>query len=687
MLIFFFMNFIVILIVFIIARYLFHSFSGRIDYLISLFIVFLSLITGTLLLLGIMGKLYLWNVIGLDILILCLFYAIIKIPKLEPKKHTFPEIASFKQELLNSKVSVLCLSVIFSFLVVKLAINLFNPPFGWDSIGYHFSFAVEWLKQGNLNTPIVVLDDPCPPYYPINGSLFYLWLIFPFKSAYLADLGQFPFFIIAALSVYGISRKIGLSRNLSFYGSALFMLIPNFFKQLQIGYVDIMVASLFLVCVNFLLVLQNNFSLQNVLIYSLSLGLLIGTKTLALPYSLLLIVPFMAIWLKNNNKIRTGFIFTLCILVFGGFSYLRNFIETGNPIYPLGLKLFDLHIFRGVIDKSSFTSRFISYDHSLGKILFHEGLGAQALLLVLPAIFLALPIAFIKRKKSLNFNFIYFLLLPILFYLIYRYIIPLANTRFLYALLGLGIVLAFYILQTLRANKILLSSLVIVCVFASISELAKRQELVTSIILSTVTFFILLNFKKFKFFEHKKILPILVVLMVIGGLFWSELYYKKNEFKRYYIMRKYSGFWPDAAKAWDWLNANTNGNNIAFVGRAVPFPLYGSSFKNNVYYVSVNKVQPAKLHYFKDSWYEWGIGFEGLLKSVEQENNYRGNADYNVWLENLLMTNTDYLFIYALQQTKNTIFPIEDNWAKLHTDRFNLLFSNDIVHIYRIMVK
>jgi len=113
--------------------------------------------------------------------------------------------------------------------------------------------------------------------------------------------------------------------------------------------------------------------------------------------------------------------------------------------------------------------------------------------------------------------------------------------------------------------------------------------------------------------------------------------------------------------------------------------LYGSGFKNNVYYVSVNKVQPVKLHYFKNSWYEWGIGFEGLLKSVEQKYNYRGNANYNIWLENLSKMNTDYLFVYSLQQTKTTIFPLEDNWARSHTDRFKSVFSNGTIRIYKII--
>jgi hypothetical protein len=150
-------------------------------------------------------------------------------------------------------------------------------------------------------------------------------------------------------------------------------------------------------------------------------------------------------------------------------------------------------------------------------------------------------------------------------------------------------------------------------------------------------------------------------------------------------MVKYSGFWPDAAKAWDWLNTNTLGDNIAYTGRAVAFPIYGSNFKNNVYYVSVNNVQPAKLHYFKDSKYEWQNDFKSLLENIELDYNYRGKADFDIWLKNLLKMNTDYLFVYSLQQTKNIIFPIEEKWADSHADRFNLAFFNDTIRIYKVL--
>jgi hypothetical protein len=150
-------------------------------------------------------------------------------------------------------------------------------------------------------------------------------------------------------------------------------------------------------------------------------------------------------------------------------------------------------------------------------------------------------------------------------------------------------------------------------------------------------------------------------------------------------MVKYSGFWPDATKAWEWLNRNTKSDNIAYIGRPVPFPLYGTNFKNNVYYISVNKTEPAKLHYFPNSYYHWGDDFSGLHKNLEAKGNYRSDTDYSVWFNNLKKHNTDYLFVYSLHQTKDIKFPIEDTWAKINPTKFAPVFTNETIHIYKIL--
>jgi len=676
MIIFILMNFIVIASSFLITYRLFklHDF---IDSLMTLFIVYFAQIILSELILGIFSILYLKNVILLNLTILLIIWLVTR-----DKKYSFNfiRIKSAIFSLLGNRIVILLISLILGFGLVKFFINLVNPPFGWDNLNYHFVFPVEWLKHGNLDTPITVFDDPSPSYYPINGSLFFLWLMLPLKNVYLADLGQIPFFILAFLAVYSLGRKLNLDEKKSFFAASLFTLIPNYFKQIQIAYVDVMVASLFLVALNFLFILENNFSFKNTLIYSLAMGLLLGTKTIALAYMALLFIPFIYLSFKNIKKSYVSLmLYMLVIVAFGGFSYIRNFIDTSNPLYPLDFKLFGKVIFKGVMDMATYRAHFHLSDYRLTKLLFHEGLGAQTTLLVLPFIFLALPIAFIKKRKELDFNSAYFLILPIMIYLVYRYLIPLANARYIYNLLGIGILCGFYALAVLNIPERLLGALVVICALSSMPELAKKQELIAAIGLTICLLYLLPRLIKRPRFI------ILLIILIVGCSMMLEKYYTKNEFPRYIKMVKYSGFWPDATKAWAWLNQNTSGNNIAYAGRPVPFPLYGTNFKNNVYYVSVNKTEPAKLHYFPNSYYHWDDNFLNLHRNLEANGNYRSGADYSVWWDNLLKRNTDYLFIYSLHQTKDIEFPLEDKWAKANPSKFLPVYTNTIAHIYKII--
>jgi len=659
-------------------------FPDFIDSLLSFFILYFAQIIVTELILGITGLLFIDNLILFNLVILFIIWFITR------NKEAYLNFTGRRDVLsgfFRNKVILFLITVIAVFASVKIFINLVNPPFGWDNLNYHFTFPVEWLKHGNLENPITISDDFAPTYYPLNGSLIFLWFILPLKSVFLADLGQVPFFILAFLATYNIARKLSLNNESSFYGAAIFLLIPNFFKQLHIAYVDVMVAALFLSCLNYLCLLYREFSSKNLLIYSLSLGLLLGIKTIALPYGMLLFVPFILLALKNKQKRHLFIVSILIIISFGGFSYIRNFIETGNPFYPINFELFGQGIFKGVIDINSYRAHFKIEDYSLAKLLFHEGLGVQALVFILPAVFLALPLTLIRKKKIQGLPLKYILILPLLIYLIYRYVIPLANTRYLYPLFGMSIVIGFYTAEILNIPRRFIAILVAICALASITELAKRQELVLSAILTFLVFTFCLFFIKYirqRLVIRKRLFIYLSLITVILILIFLEKDYIRNEYPRYTKMVKYSGFWPEATKAWHWLNNNTQNNNIAYVGRPVPFPLYGTNFKNNVYYVSVNKIDPAKLHYFPEGHYRWGHDFLGLHKNLEEEGNYRAGADYQAWLSNLTRRDTDYLFIYSLHQTKEIEFPVEDSWAKNNPDKFTPVFTSQTIHIYKV---
>lgn len=654
-----------------------------VDVLISLFILYLAQIIVIEQVLGLLGVLNLMNVILVS---LSVFLIISLLTKDNVSAYRPLGAIEAIRGVITNKILYLGLCIIIGFGCVKILINLCNPPFGWDSLNYHFTFAVEWLKSQNLNIPIVVSDDPSPSYYPLNGSLFYFWLMLPLKNVFLADVGQVPFYVLGALALYGIGRKIGLEKEHSVYGVSLFLLIPNFFKQLQIAYVDVMVAALFLVCVYFLILLSDVFSWQNVIIFSTSTGLLLGLKTISLPYSLLLIVPFVYLCFQHVQKLYFLFYLLLGILILGSFSYIRNCLETGNPLYPLDFVLLGKTIFRGVMDFHAYSARFELKDYSLEKILFHEGLGLQTLLFVLPSTLLALPIVILKNRKALTFKFLYVSVLPILIYAAYRYLIPLANVRYIYAMLGIGIILGLYMCRFLNIPGKIINYSVAACMLASCFELAKRQELIASVILTLLFFFLLsrsygtiLALAKNPFFTG------LLVAGFLSCVILCEKWYVRNEFPRYYKMAKYSGFWPETTLAWDWLNRNTTGNNIAYVGKPLPFPLYGSYFKNNVFYASVNRIDPLRLHLFRNSRYAWGYHNEMMHQVFEEEGNYRQKPDYHEWMRNLIRRNADFLFIYSLHHFKENRFPIEEEWALNHAKKFNLAFHNNSVRIYKII--
>lgn len=649
--------------------------------LISVLLIYFSQIVIIELLLGIFGVLNIGNVLLLALISLLFAYTL-KNKFGSDRKLRFPKFFAF--EFPEDKLTFFLISIVLAFGLSKVFVNLFNPPFGWDSLNYHFTFAVEWLKSQNLSVPITVFDDPSPSYYPINGSLYYLWLILPFKNVFIADLGQLPFFILSAVSVYTISQLIGLKRKHAIYATFIFLLIPNYFKQLSLAYVDVMVCALFLASLVFLIALAKEFLLSFVILFSVSLGLMIGTKTTALPFSLLLILSFIYLLIKNKAKFSYYVCFLLLISILGGFTYFRNFLDTGNPMYPLNLSLFGKSILKGVMDRNVYAAHFKVEDYNILKLLFHEGLGLQTTVFVFPAIFLTLPILIKSKKLKLSPFVIYFSLLPIFLYLVYRYVIPLANIRYLYALLGIGTVFGLFVLENTKIKDWIIKLIVLICGISSTSELAKRQELIASIVLTLVIFcfFCLATKKKINIGIKKVNLAGIVLVFLL--LNFGQMYYTKNEYPRYKKMVKYSHFWPDAIDAWIWLNDNTNKANIAYVGRPVPFPLYGKDLSNNVFYVSVNPVEPVKLHYFKSSRYEWGYDFESLHQNLEKENNFRSQADYKVWKRNLIERKTDFLFIYSLHQIKNVIFPIEDKWAKENKDIFLPVFSNKTIHIYKL---
>ena len=87
------------------------------------------------------------------------------------------------------------------------------PPIYHDGLTYHLTFAVEWLKNGNLNPPIQAYGDLPAPYYPINSSLLYLWTLALNHSDFWTRFTQAPFLILIAGAVLSICQTFASARS------------------------------------------------------------------------------------------------------------------------------------------------------------------------------------------------------------------------------------------------------------------------------------------------------------------------------------------------------------------------------------------------------------------------------------------------------------------------------------------
>jgi 4-amino-4-deoxy-L-arabinose transferase-like glycosyltransferase len=231
-------------------------------------------------------------------------------------------------------VSLLVALVLLVAAVVPLCLV---PPVAKDVLIHHLAVPKLYLEHGEIyEIPAMVFS-----YYPMNLNLLYT-IPLAFGNDVIPALIHFAFALATAwvLFSYTASR---LGRNWGLAAALLFLSTPIVIKLSSTAYIDL--GVIFFSTASLLLVvkwLEGGFQPGTLVAAGAMCGLAMGTKYNALISFLLLFCAVVFLRARYGEKksssiqaVSSGVVFALTALVLFAPWAVRNYLWTGNPLYPL----------------------------------------------------------------------------------------------------------------------------------------------------------------------------------------------------------------------------------------------------------------------------------------------------------------------------------------------------------------
>lgn len=346
------------------------------------------------------------------------------------------------------------------------------PLFAYDSIRYHVAAAGCWIQQGHIGfveTPSIFINT-----LPKNSEVLQMIALLLSRSDRFLDLIQLPFWILACVSVSNLSRHAGADERGAWLAAVLVFFTPMALCQCTTTYVDVVSAGLFLMSLDLIAAgcASDDFraGARWTLLSGLAAGLMVGTKTDAIPRVLLLAAyPVLGSPGGIRNRVMHAGVFLAGTAALGSYWYVDSWIRYGNPVYPLGIAFGGRTLFPGLQVSAEFYAGRVTnlrgiwwtlvdreptyaYDSSFA------GYGPALLCLFLPAtVFRLIDWRAIGWKK--------FILFVLVLMVVPLAVNPMRNPRFHLYLPGLGAVIFASIIPRLsRLTRRVVESASVACV-------------------------------------------------------------------------------------------------------------------------------------------------------------------------------------------------------------------------------
>jgi hypothetical protein len=289
----------------------------------------------------------------------------------------------------------------------------YSPPgtFGFDDLSYHLATVATWAEQGDLAMPKFAVGDDATAYYPIASELVSWVLLAPFETNDVAARwSQLPFALALLAAVAALGARLGLRKRSVLPALALVWSLERVFPRLALAASnDASTAFLLLASADGALELARRRSVGAALYAGTAFGLLLGTKYATLLFAPLPLALYALARIVSRGSLPArgrGLLPELAgagaAALAGGYTFLRNAVTTGNPVFPAPVRVAGLELFAGWEHASLAWRRALPESAiELPGFLFRADLwGPVAPWLLVPAALLAPAVALLPTRPS-----------------------------------------------------------------------------------------------------------------------------------------------------------------------------------------------------------------------------------------------------------------------------------------------
>ncbi len=262
------------------------------------------------------------------------------------------------------------LGIAFMTYLILWAAATVSPDLSFDGNAYHIPAISMWDMRGYIFWVNTNYLEPIINGYPKGVELVAYILVKALNNS-IINAVNLIFLPMGVIGIAFLARSLGTGRLLSLCAGATFILIPVNINQSTTTYVDSAYASSAAGLIAGLVYLSRNKSpgWKGIITFGAAMGLTLGIKSTGIALSGIALFGIAGIWIKqiyfpvpgstecNHTKQRSKAMvrrlsillaISMIALAGGGYWYIRNYLFTGTPLYPVGITILGRTIFPGL---------------------------------------------------------------------------------------------------------------------------------------------------------------------------------------------------------------------------------------------------------------------------------------------------------------------------------------------------